>query len=94
MKKLFTLEGLCNLTDMMLCGNTVIRSYIQSTKNEYASERDQCLPDCVSWGYSLDDVTYNEPIDPGQSSFIRKRFHIADDLGIFKNRNDLFLPKF
>ena len=45
----------------------LVRDYLQKTKIEYASGEGACLPDCATWGFHLDDVTYNEPIEPHQA---------------------------
>ena len=45
---------------MATCGNLIIRNFLQKTKIEYATDDDECLPDCTNWGYHLDEVTYNE----------------------------------
>ena len=34
----------CNVTDMMTCGNSIIRDFLQKTKVEYASDDGACLP--------------------------------------------------
>ena len=46
----------------------LVRDYLQKTKIEYASGEGACLPDCATWGFHLDDVTYNEPIEPHQAT--------------------------
>ena len=46
----------------------LVRDYLQKTKIEYASGEGSCLPDCATWGFHLDDVTYNEPIEPHQAT--------------------------
>ena len=45
---------------MATCGNLIIRDFLQKTKIEYATDDNECLPDCTNWGYHLDEVTYNE----------------------------------
>ena len=86
----------CNYTDMVLCGNKIVEQFIRDTKNEFPdtkepeSTKEPCRPECVSWGFDIDHVTYSDPVFHNEE-ILKNRFGLAQNMSIFSTELSLEL---
>ena len=62
--------------------------YIRSTKNEFPEDRGNCRPECVSWGFDIDHVTYSDPVFHHED-MLKNRFGINPLMSIFSTELSL-----
>ena len=77
---------------MVLCGNKIVEQFIRNTKNEFPGSKEgvQCQPECVSWGFDIDHVTYSDPVFHNEE-ILKNRFGLSQNMSIFSTELSLEL---
>ena len=76
-----------------MCGNAIVEKFIRNTKNTFPDSKDggtQCRPECVSWGFDIDHVTYSDPVFHNEDR-LKEKFQLSPNMSIFSTELSLEL---